>query len=247
MKYMTALKPTKWLGLLSLSLLCATAQAGVISASVGTGTNASLKITNISSGSNSGSSVPGMLFWNVQIAAGDTFDSASGTNAAINIWGNQSSSGSPATALYFGVFSGFVTPTGATTNSYGGDGAAAFTPLASTMFTTAMCPSGGCNQFAWAPTLTNMGLTYAQGNSSGEFTIAIWTESSEQSNGQVWKTSTRRALSLTDTDGIAPSCGAACTPDQPEPTFQENLPLPGSSALLALGLLGLGAARRRNA
>ena len=245
-KYISAFKPAKWVGLLSLSVLCATAQAGAISASVGTGTNASLKITNVSSGSNSGATVPGVLFWNVQIGAGDTFDAASGTNAAINLWGNQASSGTLATALFFGVFSGFVTPTGATTNSYAGDTAATFTPLFSQAFTTNMCPAGGCNQFAWQPSLTAMGLTYAQGNNLGQFTIAVWTESSETNNGRVWKTSTRNGMTLTeDPIDVTPPLCTTCGPDPVLPDV--DLPVPGSAALLALGLLGVGAVRRKTA
>jgi len=239
--FLSGRKSAAWLGAFGLSMLCATAQAGNISATVGTGTNASLKITNISSGSNSGSSIPGALFWDVQIGAGDTFDSANGLS--INLWGNQSSSGSLATAIFFGVFSGFVSPTGATTNSYAGDTAATYTPLFSTAFTTNLCPSGGCNQYAWQPVLSGMGLNYAAGNGAGEFTIAIWTESSETNNGRVWKTSTRRALSLADTDGTPPACVDGCTADPVEQTI--DLPIPASLPLLALGLIGAGLVRRK--
>jgi hypothetical protein len=235
------------LALTALGLTSA-AHAGTITAEVATGTNASLKVTDLSSGSNSGSSVPGTLFWNVQIGAGDTLNRVSGN--AINLWGNQASSGDPASAIYFGVFAGFVTPTGATTSSYGADAAATYTPLVTpVMFTSSLCPAGGCNQYAWLPVLDGMGLSYAAGNGAGEFTIAVWSEAPAGTggNGNVWKTSTRNGLALTDTDGTPPVCGASCTPDARANTFAENVPLPGSLSLLVLGLLGVGWGARRRA
>ena len=228
--------------------LTGAAHAGLITADVATATNASLKVTDLSSGSNSGSSVPGTLFWNVQIGVGDTLNRVSGT--AINLWGNQASSGDPATAIYFGVFAGFVTPTGVTTNSYATDASATYTPLVTpVMFTPSLCPAGGCNQYAWLPVLDGLGLSYAAGNGAGEFTIAVWSEAPAGTggNGNVWKTSTRNGLTLTDTDGTPPTCGASCTPDPRLNTFAEDLPVPGALPLLTLGLLGLVWGARRAA
>lgn len=234
--------PTACLSALVALSFCGSARAAAITAEVSTGTNASLKITDISSGSNSGSAVPGQLFWYVQIGEADTLDSVRGN--AINLWGAQSSSGSLAMGVYFGVFAGFVTPTGVTVPS-------PYTPLASIEFQVDQCPivngSYSCNQYAGKPVLDNLNLGFAMGNNAGQFTIAVYSETPAGTggNGNVWKTSTPGALTLTDPNGQLPCIGLSCEPGPVEPTLPEELPLPGSAALVLLGLLGLRASRRR--